>query len=464
METGEKTLQDIISGGESQIVEFKEMSSGVSPKPLAQSMVAFANADGGDIYIGITDNGEALGIRAGTASLDHILNAARELCTPSIEITLHTIPVNQKKIIHIHVDRSPALHSLSNGMIYVRVGSQDKRITGEDIARLATAKSIVSFEDHLIEEARMADLDAGLIRELQNSPINAERMKNFSPENVLRSYQLSQKGGLSAAAILLFAKEPTRWLFDSGATFVQFSGESSASGSITSEMGYVDREDINLPLVPMINRLAEKVTMAIRKGGRITNTKRIEEWEYPPNVFRECIVNALAHRDWRISGARVDVFLYSDHLEVRSPGALPGFMTIETLGTRHYPRNPKLMRCLLDWGYVESLGLGIANIKKTLFTLGFPPPEWTNYPDEFRVSIWKRPIKDSAIRQWEKLAPAEQKTMAYIYEHGSINRKEYIKLHNVSVSRAKVELRSLTDKKIIKLEGSGPSSQYVLRS
>lgn len=452
-------MEEITKNGEGQLVEFKEMSGGINPKSLAQTLVAFANSDGGDIYLGVSDAGALIGVRVDTISLDRILNAARELCNPSIEITLHTVVCDQKKIIHIHVDKSPMLHSLSNGMIYVRVGSQDKRILGEDIAKLATAKSIVSFEDYPVEDATMSDLDLNLIKDLQTAPINAARMRNFSPEEVLKSYQLFKNDTLSTAALLLFAREPARWLFDAGAVFVQFAG--SAQEGTSSEMEYVDREDIVLPLVPLINRLMEKTTLSIKKGARVAGPKRTEEWEYPPSVFRECIVNALAHRDWRIRGARVEVRLYEDCLEFRSPGCLPGFMTIETLGTRHYPRNPKLVRCLLDWGYVESLGLGIANIKRVLSDFGFPPPKWTNYPDEFRVLLQKRLFKGGKVRRLNGLSVAEQKTLSHIYEHGSINRKEYINLHNVSTSKAKIELHILVDKGLVKLVGKGPASRYI---
>ena len=458
-------LKRIISAGEGQLIEFKEISGGINPKALAQTIAAFANTDGGDIYIGIADAGTVIGTQVNTISFDHILNAAREICQPAIEIDIQTISINKKNVIRISVDRSLMLHSLSNGMVYVRVGSQDKRIVGEDIARLATAKSLVSYEDYPIEGAQISDLDQELIKDLQHSPINSGRMKKLMPQEVLKAYQLIDKNGyLTCAAILLFAKKPDAWIFNAGAAFVHFAGEQITSGSEEGEMGYLDREDIPLPLTPLIDQLFNKITNSIEKGSQISGVKRTENWEYPPSVYRECIVNALVHRDYRISAARPEVHLYSDHLEVHSPGALPGFMTIETLGKRHYPRNPKLMRCLSDWGYVESLGLGIATIKKTLSKLGFPPPRWENYPDEFRAIIQKRPFMRIQSARHGELPPKDRETLDYIYKTGSINRQEYMRLHQVTLSKAKVELRRLVDKKIIKLVGKGPASHYIVES
>lgn len=451
------------SEGEGQLVEFKSMTAGINPKALAQTLVAFANTDGGDIYIGIADDGSITGTKTDTVNIDHILNAAREHCRPAVEITLQTIQLDVKRVIKIHVDRSVMLHSLSNGMVYVRVGSQDKRIIGEDIARLATAKSIVSLEDFPVSDAGISDLDDSLIRDLQNAPVNAHRMRRFSIEDALKAYQLIDSNGqLTTAAILLFAKEPAKWIFNAGATFVRFSGNYNDDTGSANEIDYLDREDFALPLVPLIDKMIEKIILAIEKGGRVTGVKRSENWEYPISVCRECVVNALAHRDYRIAGARVEVRLYADCFEVRSPGSLPGFMTIDTLGKRHYPRNPKLMRCLLDWGYVESLGLGIANVKKILAKLAFPPPEFENFMDEFRVRIQKSPFSAQQLKTVEKLSQADQTTLAYIYQHGSIDRKEYIKLHNVKLSRAKVELRDLVKRNLIQLEGKGPSSRYVV--
>lgn len=462
MEFSLKELEEIAFSGEGQTREFKAMLDGINPKALAQTFVAFANTDGGDLFIGISDDGKVIGINPTTITFDHILNAAREICQPSLEIQIQTLSLGKKSVLKIRVERSLLLHSLSNGMVYIRVGSQDKRLIGEDIARLASAKSLVSFEDKAVTDAQMIDLDLDLIHDLKQAPANVQRMRHFNENEVLKTYHLvNDKEQLTIAAILLFAKNPSKWLFDSGGTFIRFANE-QVNTSHEGKIDYLDRQDFSLPLVPLIDALIEKITTAITKGAKVVGPRRSELWEYPLSVYRECIVNAVVHRNYQIPGARMEVRVYEDHLEFRSPGSLPGFMTLETLGTRHYPRNPKLLRCLLDWGYVESLGMGIAHIKKTLFENGFPPPEWHNFPDEFRVVIRKQLSSHPTKNGFKELTPMEQKTLHYLYQNNFIDRQSFIELHHISVPQAKAELRRLVDKGILKLEKKGPASRYVL--
>ena len=133
---------------EGYLVEFKDFSGGLSVKELAITLCAFANTDGGDIYIGVADNGHIKGLKITPLLLDRIQNTAREECSPPIAIHLSQIEIDKSTVvIKISVEKSGHLHSISSGKTYIRVGTQDKKVLGDELLRLAETKSKVSFED-----------------------------------------------------------------------------------------------------------------------------------------------------------------------------------------------------------------------------------------------------------------------------------------------------------------------------
>ncbi len=91
-------------------------------------------------------------------------------------------------------------------------------------------------------------------------------------------------------------------------------------------------------------------------GAVVRGLKREEQWVYPPTAIREALVNAVAHRDYRLRGRGIEVRLFSDRLEISSPGGLPGFITLDNIVDEHFSRNPRIVSGLFQWGYIEELG------------------------------------------------------------------------------------------------------------
>ncbi|MBU4484525.1 ATP-binding protein [bacterium] len=137
---------------EGYLVEFKGFLGGLSPKELAITMCSFANTDGGDIFIGVTDTRQIMGVKLAPNILDGIQNAAREGCVPPVSISLNQIKINTSRIvIRVSVEKSRHLHSTAAGRTYVRVGTQDKKTLGDELLRLAETKSQTSYEEHLLD-------------------------------------------------------------------------------------------------------------------------------------------------------------------------------------------------------------------------------------------------------------------------------------------------------------------------
>jgi len=172
------------------------------------------------------------------------------------------------------------------------------------------------------------------------------------------------------AGHLFFHPEPRRWLSQAGLSITVFHGKEKDYDSI-------DRETVNLPLVGWFTqspaggrKLREEgvIDYSLRwlqaylsKEVLSDHTRRERIWRIPPEVLREVLLNAFAHRDWTIQ-TDIEVSLYQDRLEVISPGGLPNTISVERMraGCR-VPRNPLIMQALKDYGYVENMGMGVRN-------------------------------------------------------------------------------------------------------
>ncbi|MEZ4560101.1 MAG: ATP-binding protein [Caldilineaceae bacterium] len=120
---------------------------------------------------------------------------------------------------------------------------------------------------------------------------------------------------------------------------------------------------------------------------RITGMAREESSEYPVAVVREAIVNAVAHRDYSIRGEGIRLLMFSDRLELYSPGRLPGHVTLENLKDERYSRNEAIVAVLSDVGYIERLGYGIDRMIATMQDAGLPAPEFEETSAGFKVTL-----------------------------------------------------------------------------
>jgi ATP-dependent DNA helicase RecG len=124
-------------------------------------------------------------------------------------------------------------------------------------------------------------------------------------------------------------------------------------------------------------------------GEMLQGARRVRQWLYPKEVVREALLNGLIHRDWTIP-TDLELAIYSDRLEIVSPGALPNTVTVEKMkaGVR-IPRNPIIMRTMQDCGYVEAMGMGVRNMIRHMLEYNGTEPEFIEAEDRFIVRLWR---------------------------------------------------------------------------
>ncbi len=432
---------------------------------LAGTLVAFANSDGGTIVLGVTPEGEVTGAFS-SEDAENVLREAVTSCSPPVILgDIHVEEVSDGLEAYVlQVPRSQELHSLADGRVLVRSGSRNHPLGGQDIRHLAATKSTGSFEQETVAGASIDDLDDEVIAEyMEKREERTGRAWKGTKEALLRAIgALDTRGEPTVAGILLFGRNSHFFLPQSGLVFVHFLGkEPRGPGGLP---GYTRREEINGPLARIIERAWQVIWEDMTKEAVVRGLVREERTEYPKVAVREALVNAVCHRDYRIAGRKIEVRMFSDRLEIVSPGGLPGYITLDNILEEHYSRNPRIVNGLMQWGYIEELGLGMDRIFESLAKNGQPPPKLDSTPYRFMLVMQnvRRPV---VTPEWEKNMNERQlRALQYLQEHGRITNREYHKLSpHVSTETLRLDLVDLVERGVLLKIGEKKGTYYILK-
>ncbi len=444
-------LQQLIELGETQDVEFKQ--SFHSSQDISKILCGFANTSGGILLIGVKDNKEVLGVNKDIDSLQQKISAANQNVSPTPLISVEVHSLFSKKVLVVIIQKSPdTTYHTFQGAIYVRIGSTTKKLDGQTHLEFLRTKQILSFDESVETAFTIKDIDKEKVEEYLALRDQKDFLKTHSLQDFLISSKLATQNGalkIKNPAILLFGKEPIRFIPQAEVKLVQFSG--------TEPVNVIAHKLIQEDVVAAIRASIAFVEKRIEKTIKITEAQRKEKTEYPLKVVREAIVNAITHRDY-FSKDAVQIYLFDDRLEITNPGSIPSTLPKEMFGTLSVQRNPLLYRFLRDMGFVEGLGTGIPRMKKAMREHGLGDPEFLFTKSFFRIVLRNkrsRPIQDLRLRQ--------QKAIEYLKKHGSIKTKTYTEINNVSTATAVNDLNELISLGFIKKIGQYKGAYYVLR-
>ena len=441
-------------------LEYLEQADG---ERLAETLVAFANADGGTVLLGIRPDGQVLG-GVQTEEAEGTLRLALIECHPPVLSEWEQVESPEGMVIAIRVPRSTELHSLADGRVLIRAGHENRPLSGEAIRQLAATKSSADFEAEIVAGATAADLDGDLIQEYVNKRVERQRHPiTTSPEQLLQEIgSLDPQGHPTVSGLLLFGKEPQRYLPQAGLLFIRFSGtEPRGPGGLP---GYGRREELTGPLPQLIERAWQIIWSEMRVEGVVRDLVREDRTEYPPFPVREALVNSVAHRDYRLNGRRIEVRMFDDRLEVISPGGLPGFMTLDNLVEEHYARNPRLVDGLFQWGLIEGLGLGVDRMIEDMVQAGHPPPTFQATSYAFSATL-KNVLERRPTPRWEQnMNERQMRALAHLQEHGRITNRDYRELcPDVSPETLRLDLVDLSRRGILLKIGNKRGTYYILK-
>jgi len=455
-------VREWLSQGPGETLAFAPANS--SPRKLAETLVAMANAHGGVLIIGVTRGGTPGGLRNPEEVQERALAAALMADPPLILPLPSIVTIDGKPVCVITVPPGlPHVYSLK-GQFLTRTGAHNRPLSSIELRHLLLDRGEAGFEARPAPGATIDDLDMALVVQY------VQQLEGFSRDDVHEA--LLARGCLvrrddgelvpTYAGILLFGRQPERFVPSAEIIAVRYAGP---------EMGdeFV-REDIRGPLSEQIRRAEAFVAANMRRGMRITGLEREERTEYPLPVVREAIVNAVAHRDYAIRGDSIRVLMFSDRMEVYSPGRLPGHVTLENLIDERFSRNEAIVQVLSDMGFIERLGYGIDRMIRTMEQEELPPPRFEETAAGFKVTLVGHGAqlvsRTPETQRWGNvmLNPRQEKALAYLKEHGRITNSEMRALcPGVSDETIRRDLADLVDKGLLLKIGETRATYYILK-
>lgn len=452
--------------------EVKRRNAPVLAREIAETLSAMANADGGELLVGMEDDGTVTGVPHPEGKTAMMLKAPgdRNYVQPPLRFQAEIVRTEEGlALLHFRVEWSPEVHRLADGRYVLRVNDANMPFPAEEIAALKTTKGQGLYERSYPPGASLDDVDLELVAALA-----PKLSSGGSPTAILEHYRLVEnRNGRPVpclACLLLFGKDPLRWHPRCGIDFIRWEGTERKHGA---ELNIVKRVRVEHPLAVLPERAFEAVQPHIRERQRLQDLFFTEKLEYPTFVWQEAVINAIGHRDYSIHGAPIEVWMFDDHLEIRSPGLPPSPVTVEALNRKehiHVSRNPLLVRVLAGLGYMRDAGEGIPRMFTEMEEEGFYPPRFGDVGRVFfQVALRNQPVYGRATMDWlrrfddQQLTGDQKRLLAYAHAHGDrFTSREYQELVGLDIYGASKSIKELIHKGVARSTGKR-SRTYVVQ-
>lgn len=436
---------------------YEQNKKGASPRSIADMvreiarlLGGMANADGGTLLVGVEKDKSITGIPHSQTEFQNLLQPLQAMLAPPLYPSYESLELGNLNLLKITVAPSLELHRVAGGRTFYRVAAENPSIPAEQIQSLRDAKKSTPYERQTVLDATWDDLDLDAVELIGKKTGDPKEPKALMDQPYHLVDRSAEKPAFRIAALLLFAKDPIRWHPRCGIDFVKYDGTERRHGS---SMNVVKRIRFDAPLCRLIDESVGRIREHIRERMVLHDLFFRERLEYPPFPWQEAVVNAVAHRDYSLTGVSIEVWMFDDRIEVRSPGLLPAPVTVEQLRMQksvHFSRNPMLVRVLADLGYLREMGEGVPRMFQDMERYGLRPPEFSNEGFFFTVTLRNTPIYDESTLKWLsqfrrfQVSHRQQRLLVYAYSHGkALSTKDYQKIGEVDRDTAYREIRSL---------------------
>lgn len=397
-------IQRQLAAGEDSRVEFKEVVLGdrgvKSPntEDMAGEMVAFANADGGVIFLGVDDEGIVRGLpEHRLADIEHwVVQVATNNCDPPLRPTIRRESLSRPDgtdavVMLVEVRRGLFVHGTRSGRHYVRVGSSKQVATGVQLARLFQERGrAFVFDEQPVYTATADDLDRDAL-DRYFGPSSSIPLGDMLRNTRIVMTVPGEPERPTVAGLLAFGKSPQEHLASAYIEAAVYRGTELTSADLVHSDKIAGRVDAQIDdATDFVSRFM--LEPARKPAGREDHP------QYDLGAVHEAVVNAVAHRDYSIAGSKIRLFLFADRLELYSPGALPNTLTIETMPFRVFTRNQLLVSFLSRMrsrrtgrAFLESRGEVVRRILQASEAHAGRRPVYELFGEELRLTIWAKP-------------------------------------------------------------------------
>ena len=433
------------------------------PKDVRDTIAAMAMTRGGLIVHGVDDRRNIVGCPLSQNTQDRIARIAsecgvdvqlREIIVGALELTICAVPEVRGRIV-----------TTPDGRLLRRVGGDSQPLRGDAMARFVREREHRAGEDEPLPTARASAFDLAAVNQVLaadgRSAVERNEMdRALADLGVAIPAPPPLEPRVLRAAVVLFAAEPREFIRGAAVQLVRRVGIGPGPGPSSA------REECSGPLVETVDCCLRFLARHTRRFESVTGTLRDALPEYPEAVLREAVVNALAHRDYGLVGATVDITIWDDRIEVRSPGPLPGHITIDNMRDEHYSRNPRIMGVLKTVGLVEEYGDGIDRMYREMESRLMEPPAFEATASSVTVTLRNRFLVEVEDQMWlmqlgrDDLTTNERRALVAARRNGAITPRGLREI--APEADASAVLAGAVAKGLLARIGHRGGSRYVL--
>lgn len=439
---------------ENQHIEWKESWK----DDFLKHICAFANTQGGSLYVGIRDDGTITGVKNSKKLLEDIPNKTINFLGIIVDVITHNKSGMEYIEIIVHQSSVPISY---RGIYYVKSGSTKQELKGAALQQFILKKMGKTFDELPVDSADISCIDQNVVKKFLKKAQSVNRIsQNTEPDNIssilLNLKLITEDNKVKNAAILLFGKDPLKF-------FISATFKIGRFGDSDHDLRFQDVIEGNIFEMPekVIEILRAKYLISpIRYDG----LQRIEELEYPEDSLREAILNAIVHKDY--TGAPIQLSIYDNKLILWNEGKLPSGLTVQLLKEKHpsRPHNRNIADIFFKAGYIETWGRGIEKIMEGCKTHGLPQPLFEELAGGVQVTFFKN--KKTEVVTTPVTTPAttpattpEEKVLNCILKNNNISKQEIGNLLGITRDGVSYHIKKLRKKGIIVWIGS-PTKGY----
>lgn len=397
----EERLGVLLNTEEWQVFECKGAS--IKPAKLIETVVAFANTNGGTIVLGLEDpkrakgNKRLLGINRNADNVSHILALiTKEIEPPLIgfdheELDIVNVDGDEDKLVLLKITKSDDVHSLKNGDTYTRKGNQNQKIGASEIMRLKYEKGSIKLESEISNLNKFDDLNTSLLQTFKEDTSGKGSDWQFLKDNGLATKKKG-KFYLTKGGVLLFGKNPSVLLGSKSS--IKISRFFGTRQTFTGTPNLVHKPiTLEGPLLEQINAAVEYFRDVVKRSPpKLSGSTFKPSLLIPEPAFQEAVTNAVIHRNYSIQND-IQIRFFDDRIEIESPGTYPGHVTPANIRRERFARNPIIQRTLNRFGDAPNLDIGEGVDRmfkvmklKNLYEPLYQPP--TVFPNSVRVVLF----------------------------------------------------------------------------
>ena len=461
-------------------------AKGGTPKNLHRDLSALANTHGGILLLGLDERRgfKAVGVGDVQRLQEDIASLARQM-DPVLDPSISHHVVEGASVVAVEIPALPPTsrpcHLRSEDAFtgsYVRVGNTDQRMTQYQVYGYLSGRGQPTFDEEAVPTATLADLDDGVVLPFLQD-IESRRPRAFrhaiSTTDRLRAFGIVADDGGSLrptlSGLLLFGKYPQQFEPQLVITFMQYQGVDERDKGPRGER-LLDNRKFEGTVPEVVDAAEAHIMGHIRTAAIIDGLYRRDVPEYPRAAVREALLNAVAHRDYSgyKRGSQVQVKLFADRLEVRSPGGLFGDVTVDTLEDGQTTRNRRLMQVMEDLNLVENRGTGIDSMVAEMREAHMEPPRFGDDRSWFTVTFYNHILLMSEPDlAWLNDATAaltlndrQRLALLYMRHNHRMTNSDYRRIHRVDRMLARRELQDMVGAGATEMRGVRGGAHYEL--